>query len=154
MAIDASVLWDLQCGMYVVTSVKDGRTNGQIANTVVQVAARPAMVSVALNKENLTHEYVRASRVFAVSILAESAPLELIGLFGFKSGRDLDKLSQAKHELGETGCPLVSEHTVSAFEVRVVQEVEAATHTVFIGEVVSTRRLGRGVPMTYAFYTR
>jgi flavin reductase (DIM6/NTAB) family NADH-FMN oxidoreductase RutF len=43
---------------------------------------------------------------------------------------------------------------VSAFEVRVVQEVEAATHTVFIGEVVSTRRLGRGVPMTYAFYTR
>jgi rubredoxin len=44
------------------------------------------------------------------------------------------------------------EQALSAFEVRVLQEVDAATHTVFVGEVVSTKRLAGGAAMSYAYY--
>ena len=45
-------------GLYVVTSTDGEAINGQIVNTVMQVASRPPMVAVAINKENLTCEYI------------------------------------------------------------------------------------------------
>ncbi|NOQ32723.1 MAG: hypothetical protein GQ567_00770 [Methanosarcinales archaeon] len=48
--------------------------NGQIVNTVIRVASKPPMAAVAINKENLTCDYIRESRVFAASVLGTDAP--------------------------------------------------------------------------------
>ena len=82
-------------GLYLVSSVKDGKFNGQIANSMFQVTSKPSTIAVSINKENLTHSYIQASRVFSVSILSEETPMTFIGLFGFKSGRDIDKFKNA-----------------------------------------------------------
>lgn len=66
-------------GLYVVTSTDGKALNGQIVNTVMQVASKPPMVAVAINKENLTCDYIRESRVFAASVLGTDAPMEVIG---------------------------------------------------------------------------
>lgn len=78
--------------------------------------------------------------------------MTFIGLFGFKSGRDVDKLAQCAWEEGPTGVPLVTDHALSVFDARVIGEADAGTHTIFIGEVVSARKLRRGAPLTYAAY--
>ena len=150
--LDLHALFTLGYGLYIVTSRKDGRRNGQVSNAVMQVTDTPPRLAAAVNKGSLTHELISESGVFAVSVLAESAPMKLIGLFGFRSGRSTDKLSQVSHEAGSTGCPIVRDHALACTEVRVETAVDCGTHTVFIGEVVAARIIGRGRPMTYAYY--
>jgi ferric-chelate reductase [NAD(P)H] len=94
---------DLSYGLYIVTSHDGERLNGQIANTAIQVTSDPARVAVIINKENLTHEYISKSMAFAVSVLEESAPMTFFGPFGFRSGRDIDKLTRVQFKKGDTG---------------------------------------------------
>ena len=139
-------------GMYIVTSHLDGRLNGQIANTVFQVTSEPATIAVSINKQNLTHEFIEKSGVFAVSILSKDAPLTLIGNFGFKSGRELDKFFSVNHKIGVTGSPVVLDSAVAFLEAEVINSLDVGTHTVFIGKIVNADVLSDDEPMTYAFY--
>jgi len=126
--------------------------NGQVVNTVIQVTSEPARVAVIINKGNFTHELIVKSKVFAASVLKESAPITFFGPFGFKSGREFDKLSNVSFKEGVTGCPIITEHALSALEVEVINEIGLGTHTVFIGDVVSTEVLDEGIPLTYQYY--
>ena len=101
MGIDSKAFRSLSYGLYVVTSRDGERLNGQIANAVMQVTSSPPQIAVALNKENLTHDFVSKSGVLAVSVLEEETPMTFIGLFGFRSGRDVDKLSQVNYDTGK-----------------------------------------------------
>ena len=139
-------------GLYVVTSTDGEALNGQIVNTVMQVASVPPMVAVAINKENLTCEYIRKSRVFAASVLGTDTPMEVIGRFGFRSGRDIDKFERVRYRTGTTGAPILLDHALAYIEVVVAQEVDAGTHILFIGEVVDADILKEGEPMTYDYY--
>ena len=57
-------------GLYVISSKKGDRFNGQIANTVLQTTSEPPTIAVSVNKKNLTHEFIGESRVFTVSNLS------------------------------------------------------------------------------------
>ncbi len=138
--------------MYVIGARKDRRINGQIANTLVQVASRPPTISVCINKENLTHEFIQGSGVFTASVLSQETPLSFVGGFGFKSGRDVDKFDGVKHKFGDTGAPVVLDHALAYLEARVTNQVDAGTHTHFLAEVVGAEVLREGEPMTYAYY--
>jgi flavin reductase (DIM6/NTAB) family NADH-FMN oxidoreductase RutF/rubredoxin len=150
--MNLKALHKLGYGLYVVCSKKDGKLNGQIANTVVQVCAEPPVIAVALNKQNLTNEFVSTSKVFTVSILSQDTPLSFIGGFGFKSGRDVDKLKGINYKVGETGAPVVLDNTLAYLEAKVINQVEVGTHTIFIGEIVAADMVKEGEPMTYAYY--
>jgi flavin reductase (DIM6/NTAB) family NADH-FMN oxidoreductase RutF len=152
MSVDTKAFRYISYGLYVVTSRDGERLNGQIANAVIQVTSKPSKLAVVLNKENLTNEFVTKSRVFAISVLEEETPMLFIGLFGFKSGRDVDKLSQVSYQVGETGAPLVTDHAVAVMEAKVVKTMDVGSHTVFVGEVVGARVIKGGNPMTYAYY--
>lgn len=151
--MDIAAFYMVSYGIYVVSSMKDGKPNGQIANTVFQITPDPPTVAVSINKQNLTWEYIKASDVFTVSILSTEAPMSFIGMFGFRSGRDINKFEKCKFRSGEkTGAPIVLDYTLSFLEAKVVNSVDVGTHTVFIGEVVDCGVLAEGEPMTYAYY--
>lgn len=150
--LDPRALWSCSYGLYVVTSCFEGADNGQIANTVIQVAAEPPRVLVALNKENYTHELISRSSVYGVSVLAESTPMDFIGRFGFRNGREFKKLEGVAARSGVTGCLLVTENAVAVFEAKVFGSLDVGTHTVFAGDVVSGEVLDTGNPLTYARY--
>lgn len=138
--------------MYVVSSKKDGAFNGQIANTVFQVTAEPSQISVCINKENLTHQFIQKSGVFTVSILERDVPMEFIGRFGFKSGKEVEKFKGIDYKLGITGAPVVIQNCLSYLECEVTSNIDAGTHTLFIGKLVGAEVLRDGEPMTYAYY--
>ena len=139
-------------GLYVVGSRKGDRLNGQIANTVFQITSEPPTIAVSINKNNLSHEFIKESKVFTVSVLSQDTPLSFIGHFGFKSGRDIDKLEGINYKTGETQAPVVTDNTLAYLEARVIQEIDAGTHTIFVGELAEAEVLKEGEPMTYAYY--
>lgn len=140
-------------GMYVISSKKDGKINGQIANTLFQITSDPATVAVSINKQNLTHEYIMESKAFAASIISKDAPMTFIGNWGFKSGRDIDKFKDAKFKTGSvTAVPIVLDHATGYLECEVLSSTDVGTHTIFIGKIVDCEVLSNAEPMTYAYY--
>ena len=150
--MNTKALHFISYGMYVVSSRKGDRINGQTCNTLIQVSSEPPIISACINKGNLTHEFIQDSGVFTASILAQDTPLGLIGRFGFKSGREGDKFEGIDYKLGETKAPIVLNHTLAYLEARVMNHVDVGTHTIFIGELVAAEVIGEGEPMTYAYY--
>lgn len=151
--MNKKALYKISYGLYIVSSFnKDGKLNGQIANTVFQITSSPIRIAVSLNKENLTHAYIKESEVFSVSVLSQDTPLKFIGRFGFKSGREIDKFEGTNLKKGSLGTPIVIDHTVAYLEAKVVDRVDVGTHTIFIGEVVDADVLLEKPPMTYDYY--
>jgi flavin reductase (DIM6/NTAB) family NADH-FMN oxidoreductase RutF/rubredoxin len=150
--MDSSALHTIGYGLYIIGSRNLKRLNGQVANTLFQVTAEPPAIAIAINKSNLTHQLIKESRVFTASVLAKDTPLAFIGHFGFKSGRELDKLEGFNYILGETGAPIVTDHALAFMEAKVKQELDVGTHTIFVGELTGAEVLAQGEPMTYAYY--
>ena len=134
--------------------MKDGKYNGQIINSLFRVTAKPLTVAISINRDNLTCDYIRASGVFSVSILAVNTPMAFIGLFGFKSGREVDKFAQVNFKTSAAGVPIVTDHSVAWLEGRIVQELDCGTHIVFIGELTDFDNLADGPPLTYDYYSQ
>jgi len=150
--MNPTVLYKLSYGLYLITSLKGDKINGQVANAVFQLTSDPPTIAIGINKQNFTHEFISSSKVFGVSILAQDAPLNLIGRFGFKSGREVDKFADLNYRKGETNVPVILDNTVAYLEAKVINQLELTTHTLFIGEVTASEVLKDGEPMTYAYY--
>ena len=150
--MNPKALQKLGYGLYVVCSKKGDKFNGQIANTIFQVCSEPPVIAVAINRQNLTHEFIDQSKVFTGSVLSQDTPLNFIGNFGFKSGRQVDKLKDVHYKLGETQAPVILDHTLAYLEAKTIGQVEVGTHTIFLGEIIGADILQEGDPMTYAYY--
>lgn len=150
--LDSKALHKISYGLYVVTSGKENKCNGQIANTLFQITSQPETIAVSINKNNYTHSLIKATNLFAVSVLSKDAPLKFIGSFGFRCGRDADKFEGIKFKIGKTGTRIVLDYTIAYLEAEVIKEVDAGTHTLFIGKIVDAQVLSEDDPMTYAFY--
>ena len=150
--MDVSALRKISYGIYVVSSRRGDRFNGQIANTVFQVTSDPVKIAVCINKQNLTHKFISESGVFTASILSKETPLSFIASFGFRSGRDYDKFKGVNFKVGLTGAPIVIDNAVAYLEAKVVGSYDVGTHTLFVGEVVSAKVLKDEEPLTYAYY--
>jgi len=150
--VNIKALHKIGYGLYVVTSKKDNRFNGQIANTVFQVTSEPPTIAISINRNNLTWQFIKESRVFAASVLCQDTPLTFIGRFGFRSGRDTDKLNGVDYKIGNTGVPVVLEYATAYIEARVTQEMDVGTHTIFVGEVVNAEVISDEACMTYDYY--
>jgi flavin reductase (DIM6/NTAB) family NADH-FMN oxidoreductase RutF/rubredoxin len=145
-------LYLISYGLYLVGSRKGDKLSAQVANTVIQVCSEPIKLAVAINRDNYTHELISISKIFTASILSKETPLSFIGDFGFKSGRDMDKLKGVNYKLSENKAPIILDNTLAYLEAKVVNQVDVGTHTVFIGELADADILKEGDPMTYAYY--
>jgi len=101
----------------------------------------------------LTEQYIRESKVFAASIIAEETPIKMIGKFGFRTGRDFNKFDDVNYKIGKVGSPMVLDNTVGFLEVEVSSEIDLGKYTLFIGEVVACETIDKEkIPMTYSYY--
>ena len=139
-------------GLYVICSKNNNKINGQIVNALFQVTSNPKTVAISINKKNLTHEYISSSKVFTASILCQQCPMQFIGTFGYKSGRDIDKFQNVKYKIVKTGAPIILENTVGYFEAKVTDQLSVGTHTIFIGEVIDAEDLAQDQVLTYEYY--
>lgn len=107
MEIDRKAFRSLTSGLYIISSIDaDGRLCGCVVNTLLQVASDPAQLLVSINKQNATAEAVSTSKRFCASVLSQDTTMDLIGTFGFKSSKDIDKFSEFDHSVCESASPV------------------------------------------------
>lgn len=151
--VDATALFKLSYGLFVVSAKQGERENGCITNTVMQVTVNPTRIIITINKESHTHDMIKNTGRFNVSILATNAPFELFKRFGFKSGRDTDKLAGFENiKRSENGIFYVTDYTNAFISAQVVSERDCGTHTEFLADVCECEILSDLPSMTYQYY--
>ena len=148
--MDVFALRALSYGVYVVSAMDGDRPTGCTANSAMQITSAPATLAVSVNHDNYTNGCIAKSGVFSVSVLGEQCDPAVIGNFGFSSGRDRDKYASVAHVIVE-GAPVLK-NCCAYMVCRVVDKLETATHTVFLGEVIAAEQPATDAPMTYAYY--
>ena len=154
--MDSKVLFNVQYGLFVLSSKSDTKDNACIINTVTQVTAAPVSkdrISICVNKSNYTHNLISASKKFTVSIISEAANFDLFKHFGFQSGKTVDKFADFdKVKRTANGTLAITEGTNSYISANVIQQVELDTHSIFIAEVVDMEKFNDVPSTTYNFY--
>ena len=151
--IDFEALFRITYGLFIVSSGDRNQGNGFISNTVFQVTADPPQFVVCCNKDNFTAGIIEKFGVFSVSILEKETPPEIMGHFGFKSGRDFDKMAGMSLKYGQTDVPIVLNAAIAFLECRVVRKIDVGTHLLFIGELLQSVLLDNTKdPLTYLYY--
>ncbi len=146
-------LFNIQYGLFVITTKDGDRDNGCISNTVAQVTAQPNRISVALNKSNFTTELIQKSGRFTASILSEAADFELFKHFGFQSGRTVNKFADFTdcHRVSN-GTFAITRGTNAFISADVEQAIDLGTHMLFIGLVTEMETLSDTPSATYNYY--
>ena len=146
-------LFNIQYGLFVITTCDGGRDNGCISNTVAQVTAKPNRISVTLNKDNFTTELIQRSGRFTASIISEAADFELFKHFGFQSGHTVNKFADFTDCRRVGNGTLAVTHGTNAFiSVNVEQTIDLGTHILFIGHVTEMETLTDVPSATYNYY--
>ena len=151
--INFEALFKISYGLYIVCSGDKTKGNGFISNTVFQVTAEPARFAACCNKNNYTAEIIQKTGVFSVSVLHQDTSPDIFGRFGYKSGKDFNKMEGMHVRYGETGVPIVLNDAIAFLECKVVQTFDVGTHLLFIGELVQSEILNDALePITYLYY--
>ena len=146
-------MFNIPYGLYVVTTNSEGKDNGCISNTVIQVTAEPNRISVALNKANLTTEMIAKSMKLTVSIISESASFDLFKHFGFQSGRDTNKFADFTDcKRLANGTLAITTGTNAYISATVSQTLDVGTHIIFFADVTEMEVISDDKTATYDYY--
>ena len=151
--VEQNAMFSLSYGLFVLTARDGAKDNGCIINTVTQLTDTPKRISIAVNKANYTHDMIKKTGVFNVSVLSNDAPFAMFQHYGFQSGRDVDKFAGVQGMARATNGVYYLPYCTNAFiSARVTQTIEFETHTLFIADVTEARQLSDVPSMTYAYY--
>lgn len=138
-------------GLFIISTHADGVDNGQCANTCFQITSTPPRIAIGINKNNYTHELITQSGIFGVSILNQQGQ-DYARRFGYRSGRAGNKFEDLPDvHRGELGILLLDD-AIATMEAEVVGQLDAGTHTIFLGEVKNAKVQQAAEPMTYAYF--
>jgi flavin reductase (DIM6/NTAB) family NADH-FMN oxidoreductase RutF len=138
----------LAAGVTIVTARLGEVRAGLTATSVCSLTAEPPRLLACVHRDADAHGLILASRLFAVNLLTPDHQA-LSDHFG---GRDdchgPDRFTVGAWEVGSTGLPVLTD-AAACFECRLVEAVEASTHSILIGEVVALRHSERAGALAY-----
>lgn len=143
---------NLTYGLFILTARDDEKDNGCIVNTVAQVTTMPNRITVAVNKQNYTHDMMVKTGIFNVSILSEDSKFDTYKYWGYQSGKDVDKTAGVHFERAQNGIIYIKEETNAYLSAKVISMIDLGTHTLFLAEVTESRVLSDQESVTYSEY--
>ena len=153
--METRALFKLTYGVFVVTSRQNEKDYGCIINSAIQVVDEPNQISIVINKTNYTHDRVKETGLFNISVISERASFDLFKRFGFQSGRVVNKfLGFDGVQRGESGLCYITEGTNAFFSIKVEDMIDLGSHTMFIGQVTQMEILSEDNSMTYSYYQK
>lgn len=150
--INPTALFNIGYGLYIVTAKEGDKDNGCIVNAVTQLTDKKLRVAVTINKANLTHDMIKRTGMMNVNCLTEETPFAIFEYFGFQSGRNVDKFVSPNLHRSDNGLVIQPDYSNSFFSLKVEQEVNLDSHTLFICEVTEAKVLSDKPTMTYTYY--
>ena len=151
--MDKKTMYKLTYGLFVLTSQAEGKDSGCIINTAGQVTSEPNRISITVNKATFTHDLVKKSGSFNVSILSEEASFDTFRHFGFQSGREVDKFAGYEDcKRSANGLYYITAGTNGYISAKVEQAIDLGSHTMFIASVEDMEVLSGTASASYAYY--
>lgn len=151
--MDNNALFKLTYGLFLLTSWEDGKDNGCIINTAMQVASNPTRISIAVQKTNLTHDMILRTGICNISSISKTADFELFQRFGMQSGRNTDKFADFNGvNRSENGLLYLTEHSNMYISAKVTERFDLGSHTLFIAEITDAQVLSEEESCSYAYY--
>ena len=151
--MDIKAMYKLSYGLFVLTAREADKDNGCIINTAIQAALSPNQLSICVSKANYTHDIIKKTGEFTVSVLSQNAGFDLFKHFGFQSGRELNKFENfSKCKRGANGIYYITEGTNAYISVKVTKTNDLGSHTMFIGEISDMEVLSEAPSVTYDYY--
>lgn len=148
-----AAMYRLSYGLFVVTVREGENDNGCIINTAMQVTVEPNRIAITVNKDNYTHDMMKRTSAFTLSILSEEADFSLFQRFGFQSGRDVNKFEgYADCKRSSNGTMIVTAGTNAFISANVISSTDLGTHTLFIADVTDADIFNDVPSATYAYY--
>lgn len=130
-------------GVTIVTTEHEGALYGMTVASFASLSLHPPLVLVCVAHKAKSHDAIRASGKFGVSILA-STQGDLSGRFAAKIE---DKFAGVSHHRGENGVPLL-DGAVCTLECRVHDQFVSGDHSIFTGEVLNAE-VSDAAPLAY-----
>lgn len=153
--MDNKALYNIGYGLYVLTAQNNGKQNGCIINTVMQITSNPVCVVIGVNKETLTHDMVMDSKKFNLSVLTEDTPFSVFQTFGYNSGRTLDKFAAFfDFEKADNGIYFINKNVNSLLQCEVTETSDMGTHTLFKANIVDAVVFNKLPSVTYTYYQK
>jgi len=149
--INEKDLNNISYGLYVLSARDGEKDNGCIINTAQQVTASPLKISIAISKANYTCEMIVKTGLFNISVLNENAKFDIFEKYGFKSGRDTDKV-KGNLPRTENGIIYINDVANTVISAKVTDKVDLGTHVLFIAEVTETLSVNTVPSATYDYY--
>ena len=151
--MDTKALYKMTYGLFLLTAQEDGKDNGCIINTAIQVANEPTRISVAVIRQNKTCDMILNTGVFNVSSISEDAQFPLFQRFGMQSGRDVDKFEGFSDvERSENGLYYLTKGSNMYLSAKVTEHFDLGSHILFVAELTDAVRLSEVPSCTYAYY--
>ena len=151
--MNQAAMFQLSYGLFVLSAKNGEKDNGCIVNTVQQITTTPNRISIAVHKDNFTHDMIKDTGSFNVSILSEEVTFDIFKHFGFQSGRDVDKLKNfSDYERSSNGIFYLNKYANAFLSASVAETVDLGTHTMFIADVTDGEVLSQVPSVTYAYY--
>ena len=153
--MNTNALFKLGYGLYILSTHENGKDNGCIVNTVMQVTSDPLQVAVCVNKNNYTCEMIQHTKKFNVSVLSEGVGFDVFKNFGYQCGRNIDKFSNFYDtKRSNNGVLYITKNTNAYMSAWVKQEIDLGSHIMFIAQLVDAEVLSEKPTVTYDFYQK
>lgn len=152
--MNKKAMYNLTYGLFILTAKEGEKDNGCIVNTVAQVTTEPNRITVAVNKQNYTHDMILRTGAFNVSVLTTDSKFDTYKHWGFQSGADTDKLESIEYQRAENGIVYIASECNAYISAKVVSTIDLGTHTLFLADVTDAEVLSDADSVTYAYYQK
>jgi flavin reductase (DIM6/NTAB) family NADH-FMN oxidoreductase RutF len=134
-------------GVTVVTAAYEGIQHGMTVSSFTSVSLDPPQVLISLSGDSRTHDLIKHSRNFGITIL-DSSQQDISDLFAGRVPDDMDRLEGLETITLVTGTPMLK-RGLAHLDCHVITTVGSGTHTIFIAEVLAAKSVDDGDPLLY-----
>ena len=138
----------LAAGVSIISAPSPKGPLGITATAVTSLTAEPPSLLCCVNKNLVVGEAIKSMGRYAVNVLSQEHCTLARRFAGMDGAERLERFDLGVWETMVTGAPLLS-GAVANFDCEIEQMVTAATHTIFIGQVIAVTSRENGRPLLY-----
>ena len=134
-------------GVAIVTAAHAGRQHGMTVSSFTSISLDPPLIVISVSTGSQTHDMIRLSGSFGVTILSASQQ-SLSERFAGKQAGEVERMAGLQTQTFVTGAPFIK-GGLAFLDCKVAQTIDAGMNTLFIAEVVAVRANDHAAPLVY-----
>lgn len=123
-------------GVSVVSARHGPLLSGMTANAIASISVDPPLMMASINRGSETHDAIIGSHSFSINVLAADQRALAECFAQRTTAIKLTRFCDAAWHEAETGSPIL-EGALAYFDCRIVERIDAGTHTIFVGEIAA-----------------